>query len=205
MTHSLLDPAGADRARVPWAYKAFVVVALLGAVLGLVLCCGCVSPERTASNTVADVANVALPVLVAGWTQQALKCVATSTTRPAADACISDVDNTWKPVWLGYKALRLAHDVFRTALNTGKVPDLASLMAPYCALRAAATTLYALPDWPIGGCQGSAVAPVAGQTKTNDSTSAPSKAASQPIAPVAAPAAPAAAPSAAAPAAPKPR
>ena len=160
MTHYLLDPANTDRAHLPWHYKAFVVVALLGALLGLVLCCGCTSPERTASNTVADVANVALPVLVAGWTQQALECVATSTTRPAADACIADVDKTWQPVWLGYRALRLAHDLFRTSLDSGKAPTLASLMAPYCALRAAAAKLYALPDWPIGGCQGSAVAPV---------------------------------------------
>ena len=143
---------GTDKARIPWHYKAFVVGAVVAIVAACVAFCGCVSPERTASNTVAIVANAAEPVLVAGWTQEAMACVAVSTTRPAADVCIADVDKRWQPIWLGYGALRAAHDLFRKALDSGQVPKLEDLQAPYCALRAAARTLYTLPDWPLGAC-----------------------------------------------------
>lgn len=135
-------------------YTTFVGGLALVVVLGLSIghCLGCVSPERTASNTVAAVSNATMPVLVAGWTQEALACVAVSTTRAASDACVADVDKRWVPVWLDYAALKAAHDLFRKALESGAAPRLSDLKDPYCKLRSAARAVYALADWPLGAC-----------------------------------------------------
>jgi hypothetical protein len=134
--------------------KIFILVAVLLSLVSM----GCSSGARViqaqTANAIAGSANGMLPLLLDKYDEEGMTVLRAvkdaGGNREDALAAIEEVKRKWKPVWLAWDTLQLAHDRWATLLEKGSDTSTAlkELKSAYCRLRAIFPS--ELPVIPLG-------------------------------------------------------
>ena len=120
--------------------KRFVPLLLVVVACTILSGCGLTGRQVQAetATAIATTGNAALPILVERYRQQGLRAVDQADTEEKARAETARVDREWAPIWKAWATLRLAQDVWATALEKGGDTGaaLGALREAYCGLEA---------------------------------------------------------------------
>ncbi len=119
---------------------------------------GCAAQQRqtqgVAIGVVAQVANRALPVLVAAYRADGERAIDAATTADGARLALVVVRHRWAPVWVAWERTSEAQGAYAALLEAQEQPSPAkleeargALLGAYCGLRASAPTA-SLPEVP---------------------------------------------------------
>lgn len=98
--------------------------------------------QAATADAVADSSNAALPILVERYSDEGFRVLGKvkddGGNQDDARAAIDTVKTKWAPIWKAWETLRIAHDGWSTAIESGGnyVAALVGLKNAYCALRA---------------------------------------------------------------------
>lgn len=129
--------------------------------VGLACDLGCSATQRRAevvtASVLADTANAALPVLIAAYQAEGDRAIDAAATQADARVARDAVRVRWSPVWRAWDAVRLAHGVWATALESnGSADDInkaaGALREAYCAMRGVVPPGVALAEVVGFGC-----------------------------------------------------
>ena len=125
-------------------------------IIALCLLCGCSDAARQVQIHLADAtaegANAGLPVLISAYDAEGVAVIQAAKTREEAEAGVAEVKARWAPVWAAWEVLRLAQDVWATALEDGSdlTAALKAVKEGYCGLKAVwPKTIPAVPLVPV--------------------------------------------------------
>jgi hypothetical protein len=92
--------------------------------------------QTVAANTVADVANSTLPLLVELYTQEGYRAIDRAKTEQEATDAVVAIEKNWKPVWQAWNTLRIAQDAWAKVIETKGDTNKAfqSIKDAYCGL-----------------------------------------------------------------------
>lgn len=99
-------------------------------------------------NQVAINANATLPVLLEAYEREGSRAIAASRSREEALVALERVEQRWKPVWASWESLRVASDVYASALERGATPDAAAVRGALCRLLSVSKDV-GLPAMPV--------------------------------------------------------